>query len=163
MMSKAAFLADELRPVDDAEAVLFAQEEFVADIQALLHDMMERKCVSRAELAKRLGVSKPRVTQFFAGDGSNLTARTIARVFHALDETAELSCGWARRIADARVIERQRQAIAASGGSVIEIGKWQGQDDWSQPIDGDCHDTTDVSTLVAMSRQRRSARLLQAA
>lgn len=162
-MARTAFVAVELQPVDEAEAVLFAQEKFVASAQALLHDMMERKGISRAELAKRLGVSKPRVTQFFAGDGSNLTARTIAKIFHALGECAELTCEWSRQLADARLADRQRRLISASGGVVIEFSKWQGEDDWSRPIEGDCHDSTDVSALVAISRQRKSVTLSQAA
>lgn len=162
-MGKTAFVAAELQPFDDAEAALFAQEDFVADIQALVHDMMERKGVSRVELAKRLGVSKPRVTQFFAGDGSNLTARTIARIFHALDEQAELTCEWTRRATEARLIDRQRRTIANSGGTVIEMSKWQGDHDMGRLADGDCHDATDLSELVAISRARRSVKLLEAA
>lgn len=162
-MSNTAFIAAELRPLDEADAALFAQEYFVADVQAIVHDMMERKGVSRAALAKRLGVSKPRVTQFFASDGSNLTARTIARIFHALDEKAELSCEWTRRAVEARLIDRQRRSIATSGGVVIDLNKWQGDRDMGRLAAGDCHNTTDLSELVAISRSRKPVKLLQAA
>lgn len=162
-MNKAVFIAAGLRPVDEAEAALFAQEDFVADIQALVHDLMERKGVSRAELARRLGVSKPRVTQFFASDGSNLTARTIARIFHSLDETAELTCEWTRRAAEARLIDRQRRLIATAGGAVIDMNKWHGDRDMGRLVDGDCHDATDLSELLAISRSRKPVKLSQAA
>ena len=162
-MSKTVFLAAQLRPFDEAEAMLLAQEDFVAEIQALVHDMMERKSVSRAELAKRLGVSKPRVTQFFSGDGSNLTARTIARIFHALDEKPELACEWTRRAAETRLIEGQRRSIATSGGVVIEMNKWQGDRDMSRVADSDCYEATDLSELVAFSRSRKPVNLSQAA
>lgn len=95
-MSKLDFIAPELQPVDEAEALLFAEVDFVAEVQSIIHRMMVAKDISRAELAQRLGVSRARVTQYFAGDGSNLTARTIARIFHALGEQAELICEWVR-------------------------------------------------------------------
>lgn len=162
-MSKTAFIAAELQPNDETEAALFAQEDFIADIQVLLHDMMERKSVSRAELAKRLGVSKPRVSQFFAGDGNNLTARTIARIFHALGECAELTCEWNRRAADLRLADRRRHLILASGGVVTELRGWQSDQDWTEHSEGDCHEATDVSTLVAISRSRKPVTHSQAA
>ncbi len=45
---------------------------------------MERRGVSRSELAARLGVSRGFVSQLFTGS-SNLTLRTMAAVTRALD------------------------------------------------------------------------------
>lgn len=70
-MSKFDFITSELQPVDEAEAQLFAEEDFVADIQLLLHNLIEQK-----------GVSRARIPQIFSDD--NLNVRTPARIFHAL-------------------------------------------------------------------------------
>jgi transcriptional regulator with XRE-family HTH domain len=109
-MSKMDYIAPELQPVDAAEAVIFAEEDFVAEVQSIIHRMMVAKDISRADLAQRLGVSRARVTQYFAGDGSNLTARTIARIFHALGEQAEVICEWARVQEAARAAPSQERS-----------------------------------------------------
>ncbi|MGY3149624.1 transcriptional regulator with XRE-family HTH domain [Bradyrhizobium sp. USDA 3397] len=67
-----------------------AQEDLVIDAQFLLHDLMIERGVSRAELARRLGISKARLSQVFR-PGANLTLRTVAALFFALGETAKLS------------------------------------------------------------------------
>lgn len=64
----------------------FREEFFVAETQARLAQMLEEKGVSRAELARKLDVSRARVTQIFADDATNLTLRLLARSFLALDE-----------------------------------------------------------------------------
>jgi transcriptional regulator with XRE-family HTH domain len=64
----------------------FVEEHFVAESQARLAEMLDEKGVSRAELARKLGVSRARVTQIFADDATNFTLRLLARSFLALDE-----------------------------------------------------------------------------
>jgi predicted transcriptional regulator len=162
-MSNTAFIAAELRPADATEAVIFAEEDFVAELQSIIHCMMADKGVSRSDLAKLLGVSKPRVTQYFAGDGSNLTARTIARIFHALGEQAEVVCQWsARKDATLQADQRQR-SITAAGGRVTDIGKWCRQENWGGTLEGVCEHTTDVSAFVAAYRARPPIAYQQAA
>jgi transcriptional regulator with XRE-family HTH domain len=156
------YIAPELLPENEAEADIFAQAAFVADLQSAIHRMMIAKGVSRADLAERLGVSKPRVTQYFAGDGSNLTAKTIARIFHALGEQAETTCEWLRAQEANRFAERRRQLIVAAGGAVSEM-QWIGGNCWGQSDNDNCHDTNDLSVLIAASRARSSIRLEQAA
>jgi len=63
----------------------FAEEMLVAEIQSVLEDLLDQKGYSRADLAKKMGVTKARVTQIFS-DTQNFTVRLIARAFHALGE-----------------------------------------------------------------------------
>lgn len=69
-----------------------AQEDLVIDAQFLLHDLMVERGVSRAELARRVGISKARLSQFFNAK-ANPTLRTLAVLFQALGETVKLERG----------------------------------------------------------------------
>lgn len=64
----------------------FKEEYFVSEAQARLGLMLDEKGVTRAELARKLGVSRARVTQIFSDDASNLTLRLLARSYLALGE-----------------------------------------------------------------------------
>src|SRR4051794_37859398 len=66
-----------------------AQEDLVIDAQFLLHDLMIEHGVSKAELARRIGISKARLSQIFNAK-ANPTLRTMALLFHALGETVQL-------------------------------------------------------------------------
>lgn len=70
----------------------FAEEALVVDVQALLHQIMEKAGLSRADLARRMKVSRARVTQMFSDDCPNMTLRFVARAFHSLGETVEITC-----------------------------------------------------------------------
>lgn len=72
------------------------EENFVADAQLLLHEIMLEKGVSRSSLAERMGVSRARISQIFSSDCKNFTVRFFARAMHALGETPEISCRWER-------------------------------------------------------------------
>jgi transcriptional regulator with XRE-family HTH domain len=69
-----------------------AEEDLVIDIQFLLQSVLVESGITRAELAKRLGLSKARLSQLFAAE-SNPTVRTCARLFHALDKRLNVSVG----------------------------------------------------------------------
>ncbi|MCK9518033.1 MAG: helix-turn-helix domain-containing protein [Dehalococcoidia bacterium] len=62
----------------------YQYELLMIAVGEVIVDRMEALGVSRSELAERLGVKPPRVTQILAGSG-NLTLRTLAHVAHALD------------------------------------------------------------------------------
>lgn len=68
------------------ESEEFREEFFVANTQAHLASLLEERGVSRAELARKLNVSRARVTQIFSDEAKNLTLRLLARSFFALDE-----------------------------------------------------------------------------
>jgi transcriptional regulator with XRE-family HTH domain len=61
----------------------FQRERLANEVTELISRVMREQKVTRAELADRLGKSRPFVTKLLRG-GSNMTIRTIADVFHAL-------------------------------------------------------------------------------
>jgi len=68
----------------------FAEEMLVADVQSALEQLLDETGCTRADLARRMGVSKARVTQIFS-DQQNFTLRLVARAFHALGARLSLS------------------------------------------------------------------------
>lgn len=73
----------------DEFELLVAEEEMIADCQMYIHLQMKEKGVTKADLARLLGVSKASVTQMLAPD-SNLTLRRVARVAALLGEKATI-------------------------------------------------------------------------
>lgn len=67
------------------ETVEYAEEKLVAATQSILEDILREKGMSKTDLAKRMGVSKSRVSQIFS-DNQNFTFRLVANAFHALGE-----------------------------------------------------------------------------
>jgi transcriptional regulator with XRE-family HTH domain len=70
---------------------LFEQERLLVEATELLSELMEKKKVSRKQLAQRIGKSKAFVTQLLRGN-HNMTLRTVADLFDALDYQASLKC-----------------------------------------------------------------------
>ncbi len=62
---------------------LYQQEKLLVDATELLALVMERKNMSRAELARAIGKSKAFVTQVLRGN-QNMTLRTLADLFGAM-------------------------------------------------------------------------------
>jgi predicted transcriptional regulator len=78
---------DQFFDLDNAEfCEAYVEEAFIADVQYEISRKMKSSGVSRAELARRLGVSAPCVTQYLGEGDGNLTLRTVARIFQALGE-----------------------------------------------------------------------------
>ena len=69
---------------DKAEREQFHAERLQLDILASVSQIMEDKGVSKAELARRLDVSKSHVSQLFSVD-KMLNLRTLAKLEAALD------------------------------------------------------------------------------
>ena len=65
---------------------IFREEHFVSEVQARLSELIEDKGISRAELARRLDVTRARVTQIFSDDCKNFTVRLLVRSFLAVGE-----------------------------------------------------------------------------
>lgn len=63
---------------------LFEQEKLLIEVTELLSEVMEKKRISRAQLAAKIGKSKAFVTQLLRGN-HNMTLRTIADLFDALE------------------------------------------------------------------------------
>jgi predicted transcriptional regulator len=66
-------------------ARLFAQEELIAGVTELVAKSMEDQRLSKAELARRVGVTKAYVSQLLGG-GRNMTLRTFSDLMHAMDQ-----------------------------------------------------------------------------
>lgn len=72
-------------------AAIFAEEAAVVEVQSLLHQLMEKKGWSRADLARAMNISRARVTQIFSDECKNLTVRLLARAMSALGEEFTIS------------------------------------------------------------------------
>ena len=68
---------------------LFQQERVILETTELISDLMNRKGVTKAKLAERLGSSKSYVTQLLDGR-TNMTLRTISDVMWALESSLAL-------------------------------------------------------------------------
>lgn len=71
--------------VADREAAM-AEERFLATVQMEMQRLLNERGLRHAHLSRRLGVSEARVSQMFGDDATNLTLRTLAKVFHNLGE-----------------------------------------------------------------------------
>jgi antitoxin component HigA of HigAB toxin-antitoxin module len=69
---------------------VYEQERLLVDAAECLSLVMEKRHISRAELASKLGKSKAHVTQVLRGN-ENLTLRTLAECFWALDCRLQLA------------------------------------------------------------------------
>ncbi len=66
-------------------AIVEAEENLLIDFQFLLQEVLTQKGMSLSELAEKAGVSKSRISQVLSPE-ANPTAKTFARLFHALGE-----------------------------------------------------------------------------
>ncbi|MFL0797056.1 MAG: helix-turn-helix transcriptional regulator [Cellvibrionaceae bacterium] len=64
---------------------IYKQEELLFEVSEVVYELMAEKGLSAKELAKRLGVSKPRVSKMLDGS-SNLTLRTLSDIGFALEK-----------------------------------------------------------------------------
>jgi transcriptional regulator with XRE-family HTH domain len=67
----------------------FQRERLATEITELICSLMEEQGVSRAELSRRLGKSRPFVTKLLR-DGTNMTTKTISDIFFALGRSARV-------------------------------------------------------------------------
>ncbi|MFQ3454720.1 helix-turn-helix transcriptional regulator [Bradyrhizobium sp. UFLA01-814] len=81
-------MAKELIPTDPK--VIEAEENLLIDFQIAIQEMMFEKNVNRSQLAERAGISKARLSQIL-GNEANPTVKSMARLFHALNERAVVS------------------------------------------------------------------------
>src|SRR6185312_13306193 len=87
----------------------YIEEALIADVQADICSLLAEKRVSRAELARRMGVSAAYISQMLGDEGGNLTLRTIARVYDAVGERAAV-----RRVSKDLVTLLERATSAAT-------------------------------------------------
>lgn len=82
------------------ERLIFAEEALIVDAQSLLQDLLDEKGLSRADLARAMGVSRARVTQLFSDECKNFTLRLWARALFAIGEEAIVSYSGAEECLD---------------------------------------------------------------
>jgi len=70
---------------DDATRIKFAGAELEVEVQARLVEAMEEQRVSQSELARRLGLTRSRISQVMSGDPQNLTLEMMGRLAAALN------------------------------------------------------------------------------
>jgi transcriptional regulator with XRE-family HTH domain len=73
---------------NDYEALL-EEERLILDATESIHLLMDEQELNRAELARRVGVSKGHISQLLDGK-SNMTLRTLARLMKALGHRAHI-------------------------------------------------------------------------
>ena len=73
---------------DEEGRRLLEQERLILEVTESIANVMEEQGISRDELAKRLGKPPAFVTRLLRGD--NLTLRTLADVFYAMNRGLSL-------------------------------------------------------------------------
>ena len=87
-------------PIGDAEYdAVYAQEAAMVDASELIARALESSGMSRADLARLLGVSRGEVTERLKGE-RNITVRKLAETLHALGQRLTLD---AEATVDARI------------------------------------------------------------
>lgn len=124
---------------DEGQAVA----NFIVSTQIKVLALMKDEGVSRADLARRLRVSRSRVTQLF-GDRPNLTAETIARLFFVLGDTAEVTSpkvqAILRHYEDSEISDYDRATVEAE--DAVEFGASR-----SDHIDEEAEECANVVSL----------------
>ena len=69
---------------EDRSSVAYRQQALVLEIADRVHSRIQQLGISQAELARRMGVSRPMVTKLLTGD-SNFQLKTLLRLADALD------------------------------------------------------------------------------
>lgn len=103
-------------PVSGLEASVvderLAEHRFLLMAQTEIQKLLNEKNLRYADLSRRMGVSEARVSQMFGDEATNLTIRTIARIFHKLDERPVL------------LSERELARRVAASGAIVEAPTW---------------------------------------
>lgn len=112
------------------EEAIRAEERFVVDVQHRIQTLLNDRGMTYANLASDLNVSGARVSQMFGDEASNLTLRTVARIFHALGEECEITSPRLEELGKAR----KETPRAGAWGAVNLAGWLEGVDAWSDPV-----------------------------
>jgi DNA-binding Xre family transcriptional regulator len=80
-----------MRQKERDEELIFAEEEFLVDVQFAIQKLLNQSGMSHSDLAKKLGVSDARVSQMFGDEAANLTLRTVARIFCVLGDKCHIT------------------------------------------------------------------------
>ncbi|ACL03295.1 plasmid maintenance system antidote protein, XRE family [Desulfatibacillum aliphaticivorans] len=152
-MKAYGWFKEELEKVQDS--LEFKLESLELEITEQFLDAMEKKQISRAELARRMGVKKPTVTRLFK-NGSNLTLKRMLSIAEALD------CHFQVKIKDNSKVKRygkfellpsNRHSLNYDmDAKVHRGGKKIPADDYYYPVSME-----DIKDAVISSCERKSA------
>ncbi len=114
-----------------------AIEDLVFNIQLKIHQTLKDNDISQRELAERIGVSPPRVSQWLSRRGANLTLKTLARIFHALDDAVCVERKSVLEKEKARP-QRKRELLIVANGLADQKSRWiqRGSNDNRAPQQG---------------------------
>lgn len=103
----------------DAYKRLLRQEELILDVTERLVGTLKEQCITRTELARRLGRTPGFVSQVLGG-GRNLTLRTIADIAAALSLEPSFQL-----VVSERISARPEPWVAMGGQEdTHEVGHW---------------------------------------
>ena len=103
----------------DAYERLLRQEELILDVTERLAGALKEQCITRTELARRLGRTPGFVSQVLGG-GRNLTLRTIADIAAALSLEPSFQL-----VVSERISAREEPWVARRGQEdTHEVGHW---------------------------------------
>lgn len=69
---------------------LFMREKLILDVTESIYEIMRRKSITKAEIARRLNVTPSAISQFL--DGANLTLKRVADLFWAVGSEPVIAC-----------------------------------------------------------------------
>jgi transcriptional regulator with XRE-family HTH domain len=98
----------------------FQRERLEMEITELICRLMEQQGITRADLAERLGKSRPYVTKMLRS-GTNLTVKTISDIFFALGRSLRV-VDRPLSIGSPRLLDLE---IHHEGGQVLPSGNYQ--------------------------------------
>jgi transcriptional regulator with XRE-family HTH domain len=138
-----------------AQSVVAVEEGFVVDVQSFLAELMDARGVSRADLARAMGVSRGRVSQIFSDECTNLTVRLLARAVHALGEVPSIDCDLVRQRRADRDKARRDELIRAAP-NVIPF--WRDASEEERDDDNCTNDDNRLDGLVTILRKAGGVR-----
>lgn len=72
------------------DQMLYEEERLVLEVTEAICELMQKQGIKRSALARKLGFDKSYITQILDGS-SNMTLKTIANIFAALDSRAKIN------------------------------------------------------------------------
>lgn len=123
-----------LFPSDDpGYAATYAEESAMVDAAELIAEALEASGISRAELARRLNVSRSEITSRLIGE-RNITVRTLATTLHALGSTLELSAARPEPARLERRLSERWQALPLHEDHEATSATTRTPSDWALPV-----------------------------
>lgn len=99
------------------KSIVEAEENALIDFQFLVQELIMTKGMSRATVAQRASISEARLSQLL-GSEANPTAKSLARVIHALGEEIAIT------------IKKKLECRTADKPDEIAEGQWK----WEGPV-----------------------------